>query len=246
MKKIIVVLVYSIILSFHNHFNAQSFLISGETGVSFKNNYYANGYSFGINVLFNRLKNHKIGISLSNSFMSSAHFLPDNKKDANFHLRDFTNITPLGEDYNLGWNLDSWEPIRLKTHSNRYYNLNYSLNYFFDTERFNSLKIGSELILTFRDQMEIAKVLNVKEMEFWIPVGLTLYDYNIPIYAYDTYLDIGFAPYIQYNLFKYKRLDIDIKTKVYIFPKSGEMIYNFSTVFIWKKPEGEKKKLKVG
>ncbi len=138
MKKTLLVIVYSIILTFENQ--GQSFLISGETGVTFKTNYYANGYSFGINVIYNKFKNHKIGISLSNSVMSSDHLLPDNIKDASFHLRDFTNITPLGEDFNFGWDLEAFEPIRLRSQPNRYYNLNFGLNYFYDFKKLNSLK----------------------------------------------------------------------------------------------------------
>ncbi len=228
-----------IFLYTHTRIVSQNLSISGDFGVSCKTSSFANGYLFGINAFFVKSQNHHFGISLNNNFMSSDYLLPKNRKEANFHLRDYTNITPLGEDFNTGWNLDSFDPVRMKPHPNRYYNFNFGINYFYDFSTFNSLKIGSELILSYRDQMEIAKVLEVKEIEFWIPFGLTKYDYNIPIYAYDTYLDIGIAPYIQYNILKYKSLDIGLKTKLYFFPKSGEKIYSITAVFTWEKLKKE-------
>lgn len=226
---------------------AQNLSISEEFGVAFKTNSFSNGYAFNINAFLLHSGNHHLGLTLGNIFMSSSNLLPGKRLDEyNFHLRDCTNIAPLGaESYLFGWSIETFEPLRLRSEPNRYYNFNFGINYFYDFKNWNSLKIGSELIFTFRDQMEIAKVLNVKEIEFWFPPELTLYDYNIPIYAYDTYLDIGIAPYIQYNLLTYRRLTIGVKTKIYYFPKSGERIYNFGAVLSWNiTNETKKNKIK--
>lgn len=218
---------------------AQNLEISGDFGVSFKTNSYANGYGFNINATFLHFGKHHFGLTIGNNFMSSSNFLPGkNLEEYNFHLRDYTNIIPLGEEsFNFGWSIEAFDQIRLRSQPNRYYNFNGGINYYYEFGKLNGFRIGSEWILTYRDQMEIAKVLNVKELVFWIPLGQTINDYNIPIYSYDTYIDIGFAPYIQYNIFNYKRLGVDIKSKIYIFPKSGEMIYYFGTVLSWKKSD---------
>ena len=215
---------------------SQNLFISGDFGVSCQTNSFANGYGFNINTFFLNSGKHHFGIILGNNFMSSSHLLPGKNLEANhFNIRDYTNLHPLGEGFTLYWSKDAFEPIKLQIQPNRYYNFNIGINYFYNFLKFNYLKIGSELILTLRDQMEIDKILDVKELQTLFQSDEIIYDYHIPIYSYDTYLDLGIAPYIQYNIFSYKRLHVGVKTKIYIFPKSGEMIYNFGAVMTWSK-----------
>lgn len=214
---------------------SQGMIVSGDFGPSFKTNTYAAGLGININILYQTKSNNGFGLTIGNSFLDSANNLPNNLKDSNFHLRDYTNIAPLGEMFNFGWDIDAFPQFRLKSQPNRYFNFNLGFNYFYLCKALNFLIVGTELVLTYRDQMEIAKVLETKEMELYFPPEFVKYNYNIPIFSYDTYLDVGIAPYIQYNLLIYKRLAIGVKTKFYYFPKSRELIYNFGAILTWSK-----------
>lgn len=231
---------------FSNFILAQKFSISTDLGVGFKNKHYASGFSSAIIFQTVLCSNNNLGISIGYSYLSSDYNMPQNLKESKLHFRDYTNITPINEAVNVwGWSKESFPPIKLRSQPNIYYSFHLGISYSCIVPKLDNLQMGCEALLSYNDQMEIYKVLHIEEIDFRL-LGITNKNYNIPIFSYDTYLDIGFAPYIQYNLFKYKRLDIDIKTMVSIFPKSGEMIYNFSTVFTWKKPEGEKKNPKSG
>ena len=222
-------------LCFNNTIFSQNIDIKAEMGEAFFISKSGNGPFMKIGLSFTHNKNHKIGIFLSHIYMESSKYLPENLVENRFYMRDYTNVAPLGEENNaLKWDENSFPKYRLKSKPNRFYKFNFGVSYEYKFPKYKNLTFGSEIIFSYCDNMEIQKVVNAKEMEFYIPPDLILYDYNFPVYSYSTYLDMGISTNMQYMLYSYRKINFGIKLNIYYYPFSSEIFSGIGMVIDYR------------
>ena len=185
----------------------------------------AGGYDLGIGVNYSLTKTSMIGISASHSYNDISP-LPSDLKDAKIVLKEVTNRLPLG----LGipdWENDAlWPQIRLEEQPNRYFRYNLGLHYNYALYRKSGFfMIGAGAIFSYRDESELVKLVpTIKIVD--VLFGSTTYDHSIPIFNYNTFLDMGVKADFSYFLKKFKSLDLGLKSSFVLYPKSGDLMIN--------------------
>lgn len=188
----------------------------GLGGVRHFNN-KASGYTTSVEYQRDIHPKHAWGVEISYAFADSRGILPDNIKASNIILRDYTHIPELP---NLGWNRNSFPAMSLKSKPDRYFNANLAVKYL-NTVAISpkkALKLAIGTVLTFNDEMVIAEL--VEGAKFESPFSFDLINPLIPIFRYDTYIDLGVLPQIGYSYQFKEKIGIVFTHKYYIFTKS--------------------------
>ena len=196
---------------------AQKHLVTPQFGIAKHLANKAFGYSIGVEYQHKIKTKHNLGVSLSYVFAESRGILPNDLKASNVILRDFTNIPNLP---NFGWSEDAFPTIRLKAKPDIYFNFNLGVHYFYDMKvaKNNLLKVGIGGVITFRDEKLITEL--VKAKVFKSPLQNDVNNLIIPIFQYDSYIDLGLLLSLRYEYALKEKLVIGCNTNLYLFPKS--------------------------
>ncbi len=210
---------------------AQKNLIQSELGYAHSLKNKASGYTTGIEYQREINPRHYFGFSLNYVYTQSRGILPKNLSDNNVILRDFSNIPNLP---NFGWSADAFPEIHLKSKPDTYFNLNFDISYFYNTQVLNnsSLKIGLGSVITFVDEKVISELIEGKK--FVAPLQNDINDFLIPIFRYDTYIDIGLKLQLQYQFQINEKMLVGCSAKNYWFPKSKTVFWSLSPTISFK------------
>lgn len=180
----------------------------------------ASGFCTGLNYQRKISQKQSIGLELSYVFTESRGLLPEKLDEGTFILRDFTNIkTPSVFE----WTQNSFPDIRLSTKPDKYFNFNIGINYLFDVleKGKHNLTVGIGGLLTFNDEKEIVEII---KGDFRGVLPLDLKNISIPVFQYDTYLDVGFQPQIRYRYQLKEKMNIGLTNKYYCYPISNRYV----------------------
>lgn len=192
-----------------NKHSVQSFM-----GSSILINKKSTGISIGASYgkLFER---GKLSISLSHFRATSDHNI-SKYKNYNLFYRDFNNPNP--NDNPFLWSRESFSGVNLRSHPNRFFAIDISLSYCFLNKINKKMYVyyGLGGALSWRDDIEIVKVVYVREM--WTPTS-KYYDIYLPVFRYRNYLD--FSPLVisgvKYNLIDQIYMDFGLDMRYFPF-----------------------------
>lgn len=184
----------------------------------------ASGFSTGINYQRKIGKKQSLGLELCYTFTERRGLLPDDLSKETFILRDFTYIPPLP---NFGWSTSGFPGVRLSSTPDKYFNFNIGVNYLFDIweKKKQTFSVGIGGLLTFNDEKEIVGVL---KGDFSAVIGVNLKNTSIPIFQYDTYIDLGFQPQLKYRYQLKEKMSVGLTNKYYCYPISNRYIFTLA------------------
>ena len=184
----------------------------------------ASGFSTGLNYQRKISQKQSIGLEISYIFTERRGLLPEKLNEPIFVLRDFTSIPPIPS---FGWTTDGFPDIRLPTKPDKYFNFNVGVNYLFDVwaKGRHNLTLGIGGLLTFSDEKEIVEVI---KGDFRAIIGLNLKNVSIPVFQYDTYLDVGFQPQIRYRYQLKEKMNIGLTNKYHCYPISNRYVFTLA------------------
>jgi len=225
MKYIKYILVFIISLIHVIGLYSQKIKLEGYFGHSYFVDKNAGGYDLGIGINYVLTKNSMIGVSIGHSYNDISP-LPSDLTEAKVVLKEESNRLPLGSGFS-SWSEDSaWPKIRLEEQPNRYFRFNIALNYTITKvlRNENSFIFGIGPILSYRDESELVKMIETSKIA-GIFVRPT-FDHSIPIFNYNTYLDMGIKGDITYIFKKIRGINLGFKSGIIIYPKSGDFMLN--------------------
>jgi hypothetical protein len=131
-----------------------------------------------------------------------------------YYFQDYSNPYPWSESFYGGINLPS--------RPNRYFNFNLGVQYRYEWLRSGKhrLRSGLGLIFTYRDEVEIARIVEVEALHGALADGT----YFVPIYRYNSFLDFGFTPELAYRYQLSERLALGVQSQLSYFPGPGHAI----------------------
>ncbi len=180
----------------------------------------ASGYTTSAEFQRNLRPKHAIGVEISYVYANSRGIIPENISASNLILRDYTHIPELP---NLDWNRNSFAKMSLKSKPDRYFNANLGIKYIntLPISEKKLLKMGVGFVLTFNDEMVVDEL--VEGLQFKSPAQNDVINVLIPVFRFDTYIDLGILPQIEYNYKLKEKINIGLTNKYYIFPKSKKI-----------------------
>lgn len=214
------------IFLFNDYSYSQNFKIEGFGGHSYFLEKNAGGYDIGLGVSYPIAKKSMLGLSLSHTF-NDVSPLPSDLTAAKIILKEESNRLPLGfgwpdweEDYN-------WPKIRLEEQPNRYFRLNMGLHYIMNTmiKNHHHFTFAMGGLISYRDESEMIKLVETEKIRGYLFVRPTD-DHSIPIFNYNTYLDVGLKGDATYFFKKLKVLDLGLRTSFVYYPKSNNLMLN--------------------
>lgn len=167
----------------------------------------------------------KMGVGLSVAESQSAVY----KSDAtNTLIRNRNQPVPVGVLNNF-WDIDAFPRFDVKDNGNRYADLySYLLgNYNMCNKNRNNIVVGVGAGLHRKDESEQIGSI-IAEETYWIFGGQTTFDTDIPIFAYNTFLDLSFIIEASYVLKIRERIDLFYESTVFFYPKSNRLSLNNS------------------
>ncbi|MEZ5043644.1 MAG: hypothetical protein R2828_27350 [Saprospiraceae bacterium] len=87
----------------------------------------------------------------------------------------------------------------------------------------NILKGGLGLVLSYRDDMELIRLVQTDQVKLTFP-GIEIDKAVIPLFAYKTYLDWAIAPEINYQYALGQKLFGGLKAQVLYYPSSNDWL----------------------
>ncbi len=214
--------------------NAQNYLISSGVGHSYFINKNAGGYNINLSVDKKLSPKGYISVEVGHSFNDKTPF-GRNLSDEKILIRDFTNRSPLGSS---SWNRDdSWPKIRLQSQPERFFRLDFILNYRQEYKAWTKSKLKFNIggVLSYRDEMELTRLIPIQEIGFSSFGGVLAYDQIIPIFSYNTFLDLGLNLGHTYSLTINENLDVALNTQFVYYPKSSHVMWNNGIKLIIKR-----------
>lgn len=195
--------------------HAQQFSIYPEAGHSFNFPKRAGGYALGLNFMLNRSPKTAAGLEIAHIFNDSRHLLP----------KDFEQQRYLYQDDNFLYrNVASLPPK-----PNRYFNFNVVLKQLTTlfAQNGHSWQAGGGVVLSYRDEMEIKKVVEINDGTIRELTGSFNHlgsPYRVAVIAHDAYLDLGAMGEINYRGELRERLSLQASAKLFYYPPSGNWI----------------------
>lgn len=224
MKKIINIIAFSLIIA---GVAAQKNSIKSDFGVAAHLNKGAIGFAMGTEYTRQVSKKGYIGVEINYNFTSRRGLLPQDLKGQRVILRDFTQPVTLYPPY-FEWTAESFPGYRLPSKPDKYFNCGIGVKYLHDiwSKNKHQLRTGLGVVLTFNDEKEIVEML---KGDFYSPLFKEpISNVLIPIFKYDTYIDLGFQPQIEYHYQIKKRMSIGLLNKYYCYPKSSRYLATLS------------------
>jgi hypothetical protein len=207
---------------------AQQNNLMGILGAAYNWSNKAAGVSLSID--YDHLLSRKtaLGMEINYLYTQKRGLLPNDIKAQNVILRDFTHIPPLT---NLWWDENSFAPFRLSTKPDTYFDFNIVFKYLFEVwqSKQNHCRMGLGAVFNYHDEKEIVGFIQGR---FRAGGGWSeIQDASIPLFQYDTYLDLGVLSQLGYERRVKDNLSLGLVSKWYVFPKSEKYMTTFS-VFI--------------
>ncbi len=225
MKKIIHIIAFSLIIA---NVAAQKNSVKSDFGFATNLSKAAIGFALGTEYTRQLSKKGYIGIEINYNFTSRRGLLPQDLKGQRVILRDFTKPeSPF--PFSFDWTSESFPGYRLPSKPDKYFNCGIGVKYLYDmwSKSKHQLRAGVGVVLTFNDEKEIVEML---KGDFYFPLNnITISNVLIPIFKYDTYIDLGFQPQIEYQYHINERLSIGLLNKYYCYPKSSRYVTTLST-----------------
>ena len=225
MKKIINIIAFSLIIA--NVF-AQKNGVKSDFGFATNLSKGAIGFSMGTEYTRQVSPKGYIGVEINYNFTSRRGLLPQDPKGQRVILRDFTHPESLFP-FSFKWTENSFPGYHLSSKPDKYFNYGIGVKYLYDvwSKNKHQLRTGLGVVLTFNDEKEIVEML---KGDFYFPFNnVTISNVLIPIFEYDTYVDVGFQPQIEYHYQLNKRMSVGLLNKYYCYPKSSRYVATFST-----------------
>jgi hypothetical protein len=183
-----------------------------ETGIGFSSglNKSAGGYAVSLGFVHQLKGRHSLGLELEHAYNTSNKGLSGiGPNDTLINIRRFTNRPA----------------IRPPVKAERFFNFNMGLQYryrLFENTK-SSFSAGLGMYFSYRDEMEVAQLLKF----LTLGTGHPTYEKIsvIPIYRYNTYWDVGFAPQLSYRYHLSEKMYVQTLHKLYLFPFSDNVVY---------------------
>ncbi len=210
---------------------AQGWEVTADLGFSRELQKASSGYVISIGILKNMKNKSSVAFEVDNSFTSSKGLLREVGSDEIFALRYAENeiVWPVS----IGWDRNSFPVTSLSVKPNRYFNCNASVIYYnkiVERQKF-FVRAGLGFTLTYRDQMEIFSLLRTTAVYLNFTGEFIDQSAVVPIFAYDTYLDIGGSPRLSFTYKLSERMNIGWNNKIYYFPISNTAIFSSTISF---------------
>ena len=222
-RKLILVITLTLFISLN--INSQKLQLEGFGGHSYFVDKNAGGYDLGIGINYVLTKSSMIGVSIGHSFNDISP-LPSDLTEAKVVLKEESNRLPLGNGFGSWAEDGEWPKIRLEEQPNRYFRFNIALNYTITKvlRNENSFIFGIGPILSYRDEGEMIKLIETTKIRglFVRPTD----DHSIPIFSYNTYLDMGIKGDITYLFKKIRGINLGFKSGIIFYPKPGDFMLN--------------------
>lgn len=212
-----------LLTSFCSDIYAQRWQVMADFGHSSSLGKASSGYALSVGLHRSLSSRSSFALELDNTFNSSRGLLQNIKEDGIFALRYAENEAAW--PFATGWDRSSFPTNSLPAKPNRYYNFNINLAYYYkimEKSKF-SVRKGLAFTLTYHDQMEIFSILETSIIRF--PEELVIQPMSVPIFAYDTYLDIGVSPRLSFAYKLSERLQLGWNNRLYFFPISDTAIF---------------------
>lgn len=204
----------------------QNITIEGFGGHSYFVEKNAGGYDLGIGLYTVISKNNSLGLSFSHTY-NDVSPLPSDLSAAKIVLKEESNRLPLG--FGLGeWSEDyNWPDIRLEEQPNRYFRFNVGLHYLYKAiyKKHRQFTFALGAVLSYRDESEMIRLVETTKIA-GSPFVRPTYDHSIPIFSYNTYMDLGTKIDFTYYFKKLKILNFGVRTSCIYFPKSNDVMVN--------------------
>lgn len=219
---------------FLTNIKAQKNFISAGLGHSYYINKNAGGCA--VQLLLGRewVKNSGFEIHLGHSF-NDVTTLPKNLDEAKILLKDETHRLPFGFGIS-GWEDDkTWPGISLRTQPDRYYRFDVGLQYFknFDIREKYSYRFVAGLVMSYRDEMEIIKLLPTRSIEDFSIIPQ--YDHFLPITIYNTYYDLGVQAGTSFQYHVTEKIGLRYNVQFYYYPITSDFMTNNVLSFVIKR-----------
>lgn len=182
-----------------------------ETGLGFSGGLNKNAGGFAVSLGFvHHLKGrHALGLELEHAYNTSN-----------------SGLSGIGPNDTL-INIRRFKPpgVAFAVKAERFFNFNMGLQYryrLYEGAK-GSFSAGLGVYFSYRDEMEVARLLRLRELNAGFPV--TEKTIAIPIYRYNTYWDLGFAPQLSYRFELSEKMYVQTLHKLYLFPFSDNVVY---------------------
>jgi hypothetical protein len=212
---------------------AQKISIDGFGGHSYFLRKNADGYNLGIGLKYTTSKKSSVGLIFSHNYNDNTS-LPSNLKDAKIVLKEESNRLPLGAGF-ADWEKEhNWPKIRLEEQPNRFFRFDIGLQYTFTKsfkkDSYFDFTIGT--LFSWRDESEMIKLVETSKLRglFFRPTD----DYSIPVFNYNTYLDLGLKCECTYFLILLNKMALGYRSGFVLYPKSNDLMINNSIVISFR------------
>lgn len=160
---------------------------------------------------------HFYALEMRHSYTDARGMLPadiaGDRYGAPWYFQDYSNPYP---------NLSRYPGHHFPSRPNRYFNFNMGVQYRYEWLRAGKhrLRSGLGLVFTYRDEVEIAQVVEVEAFSSFLARGI----HFVPIYRYNSFLDFGFTPELAYRYQLSERLALGVQSQLSYFPGPGHAI----------------------
>lgn len=228
------IIILSIILLACFNIQSQNYLISSSIGHSYFINKNAGGYNINLGLDKKISPKGYISFGIGHSFNDKTQF-GKNLTDEKIILKDYTNRLPLGFGTPDWEEENAWPKIRLQSQPERFFRLDFMINYRQAYKAWSKSKLIFNVggVLSYRDETELVKMIATQEISGFL-IRPT-YDHFIPLFSYNTFLDLGLNIGNTYSVTINDNLDIGLNTQFVYYPKSSHVIWNNGIKLIIKR-----------
>ncbi|MEZ4776474.1 MAG: hypothetical protein R3D00_25080 [Bacteroidia bacterium] len=210
---------------------AQKVGIGGTMGVRSDFNVKAKGFAQSI-YIYNRFTDKfsiKCGLGHAMSESQSAIY---QSGSSNTLIRNKNQPVPIEDTGFFGWDNSAFPNIDISDKGNRYDDLfvYLALNYKIIQKHRHFGQIGAGTSLHRRDHSEQIGSIIAAEAHFPIGIG-NVNDLEIPVFAYNTFLDYSIIAEGTYGFILTESLDILLESNLFFYPKSKTMSLNIGLGF---------------
>jgi hypothetical protein len=219
MKKIKLLTLF---IAFYGNLVAQKNGMTAHLGYANFLNKKASGFTIAFDYQRQMASKHFLGLGISGTMTESRGILPENLDNSNIILRDFSYLPD--SIPSAFWTKESFPKFHLASKPDKYFNFSASINYNYMVWKTNkqALKIGIGAVLTFNDELELKELIRAKS--FKNVFDFQSKNFQIPVFQYDTYIDLGFTPQLDYSFQLPNGVKTGVVSKLYCYPKSGRYV----------------------
>ncbi len=201
---------------------AQGFEMSGTLGIRTDYHNSSSGFMQTIGLRYANSKRFSFGLTIGHAFTESRSQIFDGN-DSKSYIRHVDVPIPDGV-INGTWNANSFPDIVLPAKGNRYDDLFLSLSVGYKVLKASKYNIHASIGVGIHKHDQSEQISQIEPHEiYWVIGGHRTYENIIPIYAYNTYLDLSVVPLLVYEYRLKSNLGLTFESAAFYYPMSKSL-----------------------